>query len=395
MEQGGLTPEERQRAIELIEELEQQVAGVKDHRAVLDDGSRAKTKLTIAPKLLTLSSVEERPAEWLIPEYVPLNQITCLVGDGGSGKTSVWCDIAAAISTGKPSILSVGIPFDVPSNQPGRVLFVSSEDSVESVLAGKLRRCGANMENINYAPLEDDGFSEIKFGSQVLEDMIRELRPKLSIFDPLQSYIPGNIQMGQRNAMRGCLNPMLQVAQKYGTTVLIVVHTNKLSNVWGRKRMADSSDIWDISRSVLIVGETPEGLRYISQEKCNYGPLAQTILFDLDGGIPAFKGYTSKKDKDYVIGQNYARNVAPDREAAKKIILEYLEDGENAEVSDLDGVAIASGVSKKTLERAKTDLKSEGLIKVWSTGFKKGEKKFFVRLSDRVLVDEGVRKEMT
>lgn len=353
---------------------------------------QAERKQTVAPKILTLSTAEEHPAEWLIPEYIPLNQITCLVGDGGSGKTSIWCDIAASISAGKPSILRAGIPFVENSGPPGRVLFLSSEDSVESVLIGKLRRSGANMENISYVPLEDEGFSEIKFGSQVLEDMIREYRPRLGIFDPVQSFVPGNADMAKRNAMRSCMNPMLRIAQKYGTTFLFVVHTNKLANVWGRKRMADSADLWDISRSVLIVGETPEGLRYISQEKCNYGPRASTVLFSLDGGVPTFKGYTGKTDRDYILGQNYARKAAPDRDAAKKIILEYLEDGKPVEVSELDGVAIASGVSQKTLERAKTELKSEGVIKIWSTGYGK-KKVFYVGLSSTMSEGEGVNEK--
>lgn len=44
--------------------------------------------------------------------------------------------------------------------------------------------------------------------------------------------------------------------------------------MWGRKRIADSSDIWDIARSVLIAGEAGNNLRYLSQEKCNDAPLS-------------------------------------------------------------------------------------------------------------------------
>ena len=36
---------------------------------------------------------------------------------------------------------------------------------------------------------------------------------------------------------------------------LIIEHANKQSGVWGRKRIADSADIWDISRSVIMAGK--------------------------------------------------------------------------------------------------------------------------------------------
>ena len=66
-------------------------------------------------------------------------------------------------------------------------------------------------------------------------------------------------------------------------TFIIVVHVNKQSGVYGRKRIADSSDIWDASRSVLMLGETQEkGVRYLTQEKSNYGKLEKTALYTLN-----------------------------------------------------------------------------------------------------------------
>lgn len=87
-----------------------------------------------------MEEVEEKEPEWLIPEYMPKNQITILAGDGGAGKTTIWCAIAASISSGKPSFLEYGNPFE---RDPGKVLFFSSEDSAEYTLKGRLRRAGA------------------------------------------------------------------------------------------------------------------------------------------------------------------------------------------------------------------------------------------------------------
>ena len=304
--------------------------------------------------LVSMDTVEEKEPEWQVTDYIPRGQITVLAGDGGSGKTTVWCSIAAAVSSGGQCFLNQDNPF-AKNCVPGRVMFFSSEDSAEYTLKGRLRRSGAKLENVLSLDLADERFPEIKFNAPLLEDLIKEHRPERVIFDPLQSYVPPDIQMGQRNAMRACLNPLIGLGEKYGTTFIIIVHTNKQAGLWGRKRIADSADIWDIARSVLIAGEANDGLRYISQEKSNYGPLAQTVLFRLDSGKVEFEGYTDKKDKDYVTAAA-ATYQAPAREDAKAFILDYLKDGEK-ETADLDGMMKAMGISKGTLERAKAELK--------------------------------------
>lgn len=203
------------------------------------------------PLLISLANVEEREAEWLVSGYIPKGQITVLAGDGGSGKTTVWCGMAAAVSKGE-RVFFEPLPDDFARCEPQKVLFFSSEDSLEYTLKARLRKAGADLNNVFSASLRDKRFSEIKFNSQLLKDLIREMQPALVVFDPIQAFIPPDIQMGQRNAMRSCLNPLIGLGEECGTTFLIVVHTNKRQGVYGRNRIADSADVWDIARSVLI-----------------------------------------------------------------------------------------------------------------------------------------------
>ncbi|MCB7317150.1 bifunctional DNA primase/polymerase [Lacrimispora sp. 210928-DFI.3.58] len=331
--------------------------------------------------LVSMDTVEEKEPEWLITDYMPKGQITVLAGDGGAGKTTIWCSIAAAVSSGSTCFLNSDNPF-TRRHEPGTVIFFSSEDSAEYTLKGKLRRAGADLGRVLSLYLSDERFSEIKFNAPLLEELIREHRPALVVFDPLQSFIPPDIQMGQRNAMRDCLSALIGLGEKYGTTFLIIVHTNKQIGLWGRKRIADSADIWDIARSVLIAGEAEEGLRYISQEKSNYGPQAETVLFSLDSGKVEFKGYTDKKDRDYVLAAQASTHQTPARNDAKAFILDYLKDGER-ETADLDSMMKAQGISGRTLERAKAELKKDGKIMYKYREFGK-EKKVYCKLSDPI-----------
>lgn len=330
-----------------------------------------------------MEQVEESDAEWLIPGYIPKYQITSLAGDGGAGKTTIWCSLAAAISSGQqPFILGDAIPF---KNEASTVMYFSAEDSISITLKRKLRKNNAILKNIKTMDIADDRFARIKFNDPFLESLIAKHRPDLCIFDPIQAFIPPEIRMGDRNHMRNCLAPLIGFGEKYGTTFLIILHANKQSGVWGRKRMADSSDIWDISRSVLMVGETSEsGIRYISQEKSNYGPLEKTILYRIEDEVPIFQSFTTKRDREFVSEHTHAVHQMPQRDEAKEFILDFLRDGEK-EVADLDGMAKAMGISQNALKNAKTELKKEKKIRTWSVGYGASKKWVICLLDDQGL----------
>lgn len=330
-------------------------------------------------ELVSMDDIEEKEAEWLIANYIPKYQITTLAGDGGAGKTTIWCNIAAAVSSGKRSFMEEKIPEEFSDTEPGVVLFFSSEDSFEYTLKKRLKSNNANLKNIHSISLKDERFAKVKFNSPFLEQLIAYYRPKLVIFDPIQSYLPADIQMGQRNAMRACLNPLIGLGEKYGTTFLIIVHANKQTGVYGRKRIADSADIWDISRSVLMVGDTSEkGIRYISHEKSNYGMTGDSVLFSIKNGQIENKGYSDKKDREFV-GENSVMNCQqPQREDAKQFIIDFLTNGEQ-EVAELDAMAKAQSISGHTLKNAKAELKKEGRIVYRNRGY--GEsKRYYISL---------------
>lgn len=333
------------------------------------------------PKLVSMEEVEEKEAEWLISGYIPRSNITILAGDGGSGKTTTWCGIAAAVSAGTRAFFDT-VPDEFARCEPQKVLFFSSEDSIEHTLRARLRKAGAKLGNIYSISLQDECFNEIKFDSPVLESIIAQVKPALVIFDPVQSFIPPSVQMGQRNAMRNCLNPLIGWGEKYGCTFIIVVHTNKRQGVFGRNRVADSADIWDIARSVLIAGCTQDGRRYLSHEKSNYGELGATALFTINEGVAVFEEYTDRKDKDFVGDRDYETRQAPQRADAEQFICDFLKNGKKP-TAELDEAGEAAGISRNTLKRAKTDLRKRGLLGIKSEGYGQS-KTFYSYLLDKI-----------
>ena len=317
-----------------------------------------------------MSNIIESEPEWLIPGYIPKQQITTLSGDGGTGKSTTACAIAAAVSSGGFCFLTSQLEqrVSVP-NKPGKVLFLSSEDSFSYTLKRRLRLYNADLEKISTVQISDPNFGMLKLGSDQMKSLIVQSKPTLLILDPLQSFIPPEINMGSRNAMRDCLNVLIEYGEALGITTLILSHTNKRQNASGRDRIADSADLWDISRSVLISGIRADGKeRYLSHEKCNYGALQETILYKLENEKITVTGYSEKRDSFYQSERSRAGgNSAPARDEAEELILDSL-DQEGMKISDLDATVKNAGISTSALRKAKAHLKKEGKVRLVPKG---------------------------
>lgn len=316
-----------------------------------------------------LTDFPEEDAKWLIDGWIPEGQISIIAADGGIGKTTIWCHVIAALSNGTACIL------DPPRTvrAPMKVMFLTTEDSVRKKLKRKLRLAGANMKNIISPDFVGDNsglLHKLKFGTPDMEKVLRTFRPALCIFDPVQGFTPPKVNMGIRNEMRDCMAPLVSIGEDINTTALIVCHTNKRKGAYGRDRIADSADLWDIARSVMMAGFTEEqGVRYLSNEKNNYAPLQETILFTINGDGQLGKAGTSwKRDRDYILGAEVAK-TAPAREDCKAFIIQTLEEAGGAmPTAKLEEAATTAGHSFASIKRAKRELKAEGNIKYFQTG---------------------------
>ena len=322
----------------------------------------------------TLDSIAEEEPRWYIDGFMPEGQIITMASDGGVGKTTISTNIAACRSAGKACFL------DPPgfSCNPQKIAFLSTEDSVKKKLKRKLREAGANMGNIivpDFSEDKDGKLRNFKFGKPEMSLFVREFKPDLCIFDPLQGFIPPEINMGSRNAMRDCMAPLVSIGEETGTSFIIVAHTNKRKGAYGRDRIADSADLWDISRSVLMLGFTEQsGVRYLSHEKSNYGELMETLLFSINAeGHIIPKGTTEKRDREYQ--QESAFNLsAPRRESCKDCVLNELDKNSGfMPTAELEQQVKTKGFSDSTIRRAKEELKECGEIEYYQTGTGKGK----------------------
>lgn len=348
-----------------------------------------------APALpIKLSNIEKKKPEWLVPGYIPLNAVTLIAADGGAGKTSIETSITAAVSTGtRPFLLGFPTVAEKERGETGsgaNVLFLSGEDFAAYTLREKIEAAGGDGERVFIVDPTNPNIKQYCFGGDLLGKAIEEINPRLVVIDPLQSFLHEDVNMIARNQMRQAMIPVAKLAEEKNLSVLIAVHSNKRDAASGRNRVSDSSDIWDMARSVLMVGQTGEGnIRYISHEKSNWGALSKTALFRISkDGIVEFLRYEDKKDADYQCEKRTQRTQerdAPKRKDAEEFILDVLKDAEENILSagDLKSMARDEGISDATYREARKVLEKNHQIKRQQEGRGKSKGvKVYYQLAD-------------
>ena len=300
-----------------------------------------------------LADVPMQSVAWLVPQLLPLGEVSLLGADGGTGKGIWQAQLIAYVTAGKTSGF-----FPLPPQQTGKVLLLAGEDDPGKVLKA------------------DDYFGKtgqpLTLKDQALADFAAKAGPLLLIVDPLQSFLPADVEMASRNQMRGALLPLRAIAAKQGCAVLIVMHSNKKQGVSGRARLADSSDIWDMARSVLMMGRAKnDGKIYLSHEKHSYARPQQTVLLHIDDveveGVKTaravFDGYTDKKDADFI--EERRVRTAETRQDTRSAILNVLSESRLGSMpsNELRAAVLREiGCSDSTYNRVYSELVKSGEI---------------------------------
>ena len=317
-----------------------------------------------------LADVPLQSVAWRVPQLLPLGEVALLGADGGTGKGIWQAQLIAYVTAGRTSGF-----FPQPPEKTGSVLIFSGEDDPGKVLKARLLAAGADMNRV-LCLTADDYFQRtgqpLTLKDEALAKFAAKAGPLLLIVDPLQSFLPAGVEMASRNQMRSILLPLKAIAAAQQCAVLLVMHSNKKQGVSDRKRLADSSDIWDMARSVLMMGRAKnDGKIYLSHEKNSYARPQQTVLLHIDDveveGVKTaravFDGYTDKKDADFI--EERRVRTAETRQDTRSAILNVLSESRLGSMpsNELRAAVLREiGCSDGTYNRAYTELIKSGEI---------------------------------
>ena len=320
-----------------------------------------------------LADVPMQSVAWLVPQLLPLGEVSLLGADGGTGKGIWQAQLIAYVTAGKTSGF-----FPLPPQQTGKVLLLAGEDDPGKVLKARLLAAEADMNRV-LVLTADDYFGKtgqpLTLKDQALADFAAKAGPLLLIVDPLQSFLPSDVEMASRNQMRSALLPLRAIAAKQGCAVLIVMHSNKKQGVSGRARLADSSDIWDMARSVLMMGRAKnDGKIYLSHEK----NIDDVEVEGVKTARAVFDGYTDKKDADFI--EERRVRTAETRQDTRSAILNVLSESRLGSMpsNELRAAVLREiGCSDSTYNRVYSDLTKSSQIAKQAIRGKDGRNRWY------------------
>lgn len=304
--------------------------------------------------LKSFKDIEQKDVEWLWHPYFALGKLSFLAGDPGIGKSFITTFLSSIVSNGDC------FPYSNINVSQGNVIIQNGEDGVSDTIKKRLISFRANENNIYMIDLKEEDeengdyltLSDVK----VLDKLFDEIHPKLVIFDPITVFL-GDVNMNDAPKVRRLLAPIGKLAEKHNCAIIFVIHLNKgLPGGNPLYRMLGSIDFAGIARSVISLVKGKNEVLF-AQVKNNLDDKGKTLAFNIKNGIIEWLG-----ERDYEEELEDVETTISKIEVARDFILDYLGEYKEAEHKDLLLNAGKLGISKKTLERARDDLKKEELI---------------------------------
>jgi AAA domain len=219
------------------------------------------------------AEIEELEPEYLLESMlppIPRSDVTILYGSGGIGKGRMISGIIAEVTNGG-----------------GTVIVIQPEDDPNEQVRPRLETAGADLSRV--IDLTMVGGSRFKLAAgtreaghlQLLATAIDDLNKsghyvQLVVIDPIAAVALGTISTNR--GARALIEPLQDLADKTGVSVLAVAHAIKDGTLQG------SAGLRDAARLVykVSVDETDPTVREVIAEKHNNLPDAEPLRFTIE-----------------------------------------------------------------------------------------------------------------
>ncbi len=304
--------------------------------------------------IIFLSDVQSTDVSWLWFPYIPRGKITLISADPGTGKTTFALYLAAAVSAGRP----FWGQSENAVRPPETVVYQTAEDGLADTIKPRLTPMEPDFTRIIVI---DEKTDPLFLSDERIESVMESFRPALMIFDPLQAYLGPDVDMHRANEVRPVLQRLAQLADRFNTAVILIMHNSKMSLNKALYRPLGSIDIPAAARSLLVMGKDPDddSSCVLCHEKTSLAARGKSIVFKIDpdnGGV-VFQGFSDITADQLLNGTSITRERPSIKlnEAVDKL-QELLGVTGYAAYSQISAMQKASNIAKSTLKNAKNEL---------------------------------------
>jgi len=317
------------------------------------------------PEVEYYSHVKPKEVDWLWYPYIPYGKITLLQGDPGDGKSTFMLNIAASVSTGG------SFPDGTKAKITHPVIYQCSEDGVADTIKPRLVKAGADCERISFIPEND---AALTIDDERIERALKKTGSRLLVLDPIQAYIPPEMDMLNAVKMRSTMKKLANIAEKYSCAVVLIGHMTKSSGGKKLYRGLGSIDIAAVARSVLMIvrDEDDHDIRYMIPVKSSLAYEGRAVKFLMDrelGFLPIGACNLLETDAD-IPKENKL-------EKAERLLQKLLSDADMMASTSIIEEFVKMGISERTVRSAAKKLGVESIRKggAWYWRLPKGRVK--------------------
>jgi len=329
---------------------------------MIDDGNETVTISTRprghgreAPRARWGNTITKRNIDWLWKPFLQRRAINLLTGDPGVGKSTIVCELVAALSTGRR------LPGDPDSlhREPVNCWIMQAEDAADDTIVWRLENQGADLKRVLITDVRET--ITAKVASEIGATCRAEGVALLSI-DPMQAWVGKDMDMNRANETRDWGSNLRAIAMENNLAVLLCRHKRK--GAPGESSMMaglGSIDITGIARSEITATKNKDGQRYIQRIKGTVGltglGLAYTTVPHPSNDHGVFRWEGDPRDMSKLPGTGVSLTPKSQKLAQEWLLARVSQGPVNS--MTLLREAAERGISERTLRRAKADL---GLI---------------------------------
>jgi len=314
--------------------------------------------------------IKTKQINWLWRDQIA-TKVNVIGGAPGVGKSQLAANFIATVTKG-------GRWPDSTPCDPGSAIIITSEDDAADTLKPRLIAAGAVLDKVDIldAVITADGATKswsLECIDELEELIKRQDNTRLIVIDPITAYV-GKKDGHNTADVRGLLEPIQSLADKYNVCILMITHLNKSQGSGAGERFNGSTAWVAVSRSAWLIGPDPvdESTRVMVPVKNNLGNdklgftyriEGQTVENNIDTSRIVWTGVTEVTAGDVINGPKKPTED-PDNQSAKaqaaRFLIEQLKDGRKRS-SAIYQLADDAGIAKKTLQRAKKDMGVEAV----------------------------------
>jgi AAA domain-containing protein/CHC2-type zinc finger protein/Toprim domain-containing protein len=232
-------------------------------KALVEDLKARVTQTETIVNIQSASDIEPIQVTWMWENKIPFGMLTLFAGDPGNGKSMASVSVAAICSTG------ASFPATPFSGSPCDVLMLIGEDDIARTVIPRLMAAHANLKRIHFLksvrPVGKEN-REVRLDTDIraIENMLAaNSNIRLLTIDPISSYL-GDVSMVAEQEVRSVLNPLMQMAERFGVAIILVMHLNKKADLDAIMRVGGAMAFVGVARCSWLFAknaqdETPDG----------------------------------------------------------------------------------------------------------------------------------------